>query len=697
MMEDDTFFMQTRVDFDNNHFAIGTFERGITVYKQQMRAFNLIHKLRGVFGENAKIAVIGGGISGVTTSAAALLLGYNVYLFEKESVLCNLQRGCEIRWIQPYVYDWPAPGSDSSYANLPLLSWRAGTAAGVVEQILNGFEAFVADKEDKTFFRHTGSQITVSGKSVDWKHSANKERVNGSEQFDATIFCVGYGVERSVEENTTFSYWRNDSINQPILYRSELNRARVLVSGTGDGGLIDALRVRIENFNQGKIINEVFAVANRDQIEEKLSTIRSDWTAEKLKGNPDPKWLYERFRTLNSDKFLDEVKQNLRKRLRADTWLQLNGNSVSIFPIWNLDSCSLFNAFMIYLLYESDQCFDYIPGKCELSSTPEESEPKSENAGGSTAFLIDKKLHKFDRYIIRHGADRRAVLDKAGSVAGVGIYDKGDFIRQTIDTSTRLWPGGWWENNLRVNSDSSDLIHDVPTEFISPTAVIIATTFVTTLSDIIRQKSDTDFRITLHRLIKIKDKEYFQQIARFPGNGPEGRIGRIQSIESGITGLACRLGKPIIIFRDEDFAEICAELKWSDDNGLVGAQNVQSWLACPFFAPDKKRKGQTKYVSLALFMDSSQKKFFDGEGKEILKTVYAACRGFVRNLEEMKKHDELHFTSSDYKGHEFKVSAKDQKLVSEFAAVDHENEIFRDFIAGLTFKNIYSFDVELKR
>jgi hypothetical protein len=97
MTENDAFFAQTRVDSKNNHFTIGTFERGITVYKQQMRAFNLIHKLHGTLGKDARLAIIGGGISGVTATAAALMLGYTVYLFEKDQVLCNLQRGCEIR------------------------------------------------------------------------------------------------------------------------------------------------------------------------------------------------------------------------------------------------------------------------------------------------------------------------------------------------------------------------------------------------------------------------------------------------------------------------------------------------------------------------------------------------------------------------------------------------------------------------
>jgi hypothetical protein len=598
--------------------------------------------------------------------------------------------------IHPHIYDWPLPGSDSPYANLPFLSWKAGTATDVVEQIVNSFEAFVADKEQKTLFRHTDCEITVSGKTVYWKHSLNKDDVNGSGTFDAIIFCVGYGVEKSVQEDFSSSYWRNDSINQPLLYRpGNTGRAFFLVSGTGDGGLIDALRVRIENFNQDKIINEVFAVSNREQIQEELLKIRDDWSVVKLKGDVDETWLADRFKALDKKEPLGELTENLLKRLRKDTKLSLNGNNQFIDPIFNLDSCSLLNAFLIRQLYQKDSYFEYLGGTCEIGADPLALDQKKEAAENLTEVRINGRLFKFHHCVIRHGADRKAVLEKAGCEGGAAVLEKRDALRQSVNTSDRLWPGGWWERNLCVSNESLRLLHAVPREFIAPTAVTIATTFVTTLSDIIREKSAADFRITLHRLIKIKDEEYFQQIARYAGTRPEGGVGSILCLESGIIGLACRLGKPITITRDaardHEFDEIWTELGEPEHEGR---DQVKSMLACPIFAPDKKSKGAPKYVSLVLFMDSAEDNFFDGDGKEILKTVYAACRGFVRNLEEMKKNGEIYFSSSDYKGHEFKAPHRDRKLVSKFLAVDDENEIFRGFINGLTFESIYSFDAE---
>jgi hypothetical protein len=63
-----------------NQFIVGTFERGITFYRQQVRALNLVHamtaprkgKKSAPFKPGAKIAVIGGGAFGLTAAAGGV-------------------------------------------------------------------------------------------------------------------------------------------------------------------------------------------------------------------------------------------------------------------------------------------------------------------------------------------------------------------------------------------------------------------------------------------------------------------------------------------------------------------------------------------------------------------------------------------------------------------------------------------------
>ncbi len=123
-------------------YIIGVFQDSITVYKQQMRALNIFHALVQQkvihFGSDFSIAVIGGGIAGLTFAATALKANISVTLFEKEADYLHMQAGCDTRKIHPNIYDWPDIGSTFPNARLPVLSWTYDTASNVVKQIVNG-------------------------------------------------------------------------------------------------------------------------------------------------------------------------------------------------------------------------------------------------------------------------------------------------------------------------------------------------------------------------------------------------------------------------------------------------------------------------------------------------------------------------------------------------------------------------------
>ena len=108
-------------------YLVGVFERGVTVYSQQVRALNLIWALveRGVLAcnldENAarsdgrgSIAIIGGGFAGLTAAAALIKkdVDANITIFERRDTLLPLQHGSDTRWLHPRIYDWPADGSE---------------------------------------------------------------------------------------------------------------------------------------------------------------------------------------------------------------------------------------------------------------------------------------------------------------------------------------------------------------------------------------------------------------------------------------------------------------------------------------------------------------------------------------------------------------------------------------------------------
>jgi hypothetical protein len=122
-----------------SRFMVGTFERGITLYRQQIRALNLIYALvearedaKPIIAPSSQIAIIGGGAFGVTAAAAAAYAGFDTILLEQQQELLHLQHGCDTRWVHPHFYDWPASGSDRRSAQLPILDWPAATGSDSV-------------------------------------------------------------------------------------------------------------------------------------------------------------------------------------------------------------------------------------------------------------------------------------------------------------------------------------------------------------------------------------------------------------------------------------------------------------------------------------------------------------------------------------------------------------------------------------
>ncbi len=119
-------------------YVLGSFAQYVTVYAQQVRAFNLIDTLAksGCLTSSSKVAVIGGGIAGLTAAAAAAVRGVqSVSVFEKEGNTMRLQRGTEKRFIHPHIYDWPAESALDEKAGHDLLDWEATIAADVVKEL----------------------------------------------------------------------------------------------------------------------------------------------------------------------------------------------------------------------------------------------------------------------------------------------------------------------------------------------------------------------------------------------------------------------------------------------------------------------------------------------------------------------------------------------------------------------------------
>jgi hypothetical protein len=202
--------------------------------------------------------VVGGGIAGVTTAAAALLHGANVALLEQAEELLHLQRGCHTRFLHPHIFEWPHPRARRAAAGLPILDWSVGTASNVATRIFADYRrirlATASNRSERFTDQCCVRDVCLSdnGEAISWRKD---DKLLNVEQPRAIILALGFGIEKTVRGLPRRSYWRVDSLTQTAL-DSEDDQFVIVVSGTGDGGVIDVLRARLREFDHGGFLDE---------------------------------------------------------------------------------------------------------------------------------------------------------------------------------------------------------------------------------------------------------------------------------------------------------------------------------------------------------------------------------------------------------------------------------------------------------
>jgi hypothetical protein len=176
----------------------------------------------------------------------------HITVLERRDILLPLQQGSDSRWLHPHIYDWPAAGSESPSAALPLLNWTASRASDVVVQTLNSWSESAEESQPgraQIRVEWTGERRRVHQPAS--PADGGKSASGSSERFDFVVLAVGFGLEKDAEP----SYWRNETLAQPELGQG---KATYIVSGAGDGAMIDLFRLRIAQYRQDRILAELF-------------------------------------------------------------------------------------------------------------------------------------------------------------------------------------------------------------------------------------------------------------------------------------------------------------------------------------------------------------------------------------------------------------------------------------------------------
>jgi hypothetical protein len=145
-----------------------------------------------------------------------------------------LQRNSRQRVVHPHVYDWPFTDDLGKQAKLPVMDWTADTAENVVRQL--DLQLRETSHQTKRIELRTAAVSRIELSSG----APPALAVNGGlEPYAAVVLAVGFGIEEGTQVH---SYWTDDQLDGIDV------RGRWLVSGCGDGGLTDLMRLCIANF-----------------------------------------------------------------------------------------------------------------------------------------------------------------------------------------------------------------------------------------------------------------------------------------------------------------------------------------------------------------------------------------------------------------------------------------------------------------
>ena len=208
---------------------------------------------------------------------------------------------------------------------------------------------------------------------------------------DYIVLAVGFGLERTLELVPGRSYWFNDSLHQEVPFAPAEAR-RILVTGCGDGGLIDGLRLCLRRFEHEAFVEDLLSRTDLDPLKARLIQIDHD-AAGVLAGSASS-FLAEKYDELG-DLIPDAFREGLFKRVRRDVRVVLNGADQTPLSL----RASILNRFPIHLLWRVGHLV-YKQGYANrVSGSPGAYLVNFEQANGRWV------LEPFAEVIVRHGPE----------------------------------------------------------------------------------------------------------------------------------------------------------------------------------------------------------------------------------------------------------------------------------------------------
>lgn len=261
-------------------YFIGPFAKRINFAAQQNRAVNLVYALvkKNKIEKDRPLAVVGGGLAGLTAATILHLLGFEVHLFERAPMVLARQRATSHRVLHPTVNAWPFETDLEPTTELPIFDWSAGVCDEVLKELAAEWQLVAGEQLE------TGRRLNLRTTVLDFELRDEEvilitDKVVDQKRFGTVIFAIGFDDERPLANAPKQSYWRDEGAEEVRNLEGDI---RFVVSGTGDGGLIDVLRLSYTDFGKGALPLQIVTRLAGSDVEKSVKDAEDAFTGDNV-------------------------------------------------------------------------------------------------------------------------------------------------------------------------------------------------------------------------------------------------------------------------------------------------------------------------------------------------------------------------------------------------------------------------------
>lgn len=273
-----------RVPYCKNAFVVGPFANRVNFASQQRRALNLVWAInddlvkqgesQGLAGKDA--VVVGAGLAGLTASLALSTFKCSSWVLEQQESAFAGMEAADHRHIHPTINYWPQETIDPA-TFLPFFNWFYDRCDNILERLHSEW-----NRREGGHVKGVVPNCTVNKfKYQNDKWVIDADLLEGASlpknEFDILILATGFGSEDFTDSSDEVSYWdaENDAIAEIQSGTAPICK-HYIISGTGDGGIIEVLRLLYREFSAGGIEACTASAIRNTEVPQKIQVIEKE-------------------------------------------------------------------------------------------------------------------------------------------------------------------------------------------------------------------------------------------------------------------------------------------------------------------------------------------------------------------------------------------------------------------------------------